>query len=549
MNNRSSCPRLDSASRNGRSQQRRNDPTTSNDSEKKASLFSRGFLRLLRHIRKPSWLIVFQLLFSEATLPGLKDVFGFSPPLARLMFATVFLYLVHTTVTDISQLVISYLAYNTSLQVKIEEPKDGPMSMPAVTICNQNPLLLSKLCLPANRNYIETETNKTCNQPNCETFISVFYERLCLRGDAERDKLRLLFGSSKGQLAAEKASALMGFEKGREVLTELSYPEIASTVNACFFNGVDCRSLITKSLHPFYGVCFCVYCKSQVEVTTFETPTNGLMLNLKVNEDEYLPMIPNAGHLLMIHNKDEQISVSEDSIPVYPLATTYIGLQREQLIRLPAPSNYPCTESYPAEVAVHLTSEDKQKYSKLLCQDMCTQMAIYRECRCIDFKYRLPQNLAATECSYVLGQPTGKNARHNDTLRCARETARRVEKATFRCGCLPPCQVDFYHKVISALFWHPDVQRESLGVERLCNSTVYVYMQSNKITVRRKVMQISPKDLLNSIAGTMGIYLGYSYLFAFYIIDILVRGVAEIVCWHIFKAKQLARYEDARLQA
>lgn len=64
-----------------------------------------------------------------------------------------------------------------------------------------------------------------------------------------------------------------------------------------------------------------------------------------------------------------------------------------------------------------------------------------------------------------------------------------------------------------------------------------------------QVMQISPKDLLNSIAGTMGIYLGYSYLFAFYIIDILVRGVAEIVCWHIFKAKQLARYEDARLQA
>lgn len=62
-----------------------------------------------------------------------------------------------------------------------------------------------------------------------------------------------------------------------------------------------------------------------------------------------------------------------------------------------------------------------------------------------------------------------------------------VEKATFRCGCLPPCQVDFYHKVTSALFWHPDVQRESLGVERLCNSTVYVYMQSNKITVRRKV--------------------------------------------------------------
>lgn len=60
---------------------------------------------------------MFQLLFAEATLPGLRNVFGFSPPLPRLIFAAVFVYLVHTTVKDITEHVTKYLSYHTTLQV------------------------------------------------------------------------------------------------------------------------------------------------------------------------------------------------------------------------------------------------------------------------------------------------------------------------------------------------------------------------------------------------------------------------------------------------
>lgn len=69
------------------------------------------------NFKKPSWVIVFQLLFAEATLPGLRNVFGFSPPIPRLLFAIVFIYLVYETVADIEDLVQHYLEYNTTLQV------------------------------------------------------------------------------------------------------------------------------------------------------------------------------------------------------------------------------------------------------------------------------------------------------------------------------------------------------------------------------------------------------------------------------------------------
>lgn len=54
-------------------------------------------------------------------------------------------------------------------------------------------------------------------------------------------------------------------------------------------------------------------------------------------------------------------------------------------------------------------------------------MAIYRTCNCIDFKYRLPDNVAATECSYVLGRRMPHESPYKDTMECARDVADRVK--------------------------------------------------------------------------------------------------------------------------
>lgn len=201
---------------------------------------------------------------------------------------------------------------------------------------------------------------------------------------------------------------------------------------------------------------------------------------------------------------------------------------------------------------------------------LCTQMAVYKACNCLDFKFLRPVGIATIECSYVI--PSGAQ---NSSLTCALDVIRRVENIPNRCGCFRSCVEEVYRKTNSALFWHPKLQK---NFGNSSTSTVFVYMRSNKITIRQKVSDENPvnllelidggcsvldrekhwrrprtaseplfapqvlqttwKDLLNSIAGTMGLYLGYSYLFAFYIVDILVRGIAEIASWAHYKRRQ-----------
>ncbi|XP_028969129.1 uncharacterized protein LOC114828614 [Galendromus occidentalis] len=501
----------------------------------------------LFEFRKPTWVIVFQLLFAEATLPGLRNVFGFGPPIPRLLFAVAFVYLVFETVADVEEHVENYLEYNTTLQVTIEEPRSAYMMMPEVTVCNKNPIYTSSFCKAENRHRIETETNKTCKTSNCETFISLYYQNLCSGEDSERERYRIVFGTrnnDEGRKANkyfyEWHGNLMSFEKGRELLSLLSYPDPGSLISMCLFNNKDCFSKFRKNLQPSYGMCYSLFAEGEEPVVQFETHLNGLMLNLNVLEYEYLPMLTTVGHVIMIHSPEEKINAAEDAVFVHPRATTYIGLQKEQVVRLPPPSRDPCTETYPPELLQYLEPELKKVYTTLVCRELCTQIAVLEACKCIDFRFIRPANVASVECSYVI-----PSQGQESSLTCAIEVTKNIEKNPLRCGCYSACVEDQYIKTNSALFWHPRLQKD---VGNASTSTVYVYMHSNKIHVRRKVMQTSWKDLLNSIAGTMGLYLGYSYLFAFYIVDILIRGILEIVSWKIFKRNQNRRKYDEKIR-
>lgn len=56
---------------------------------------------------------------------------------------------------------------------------------------------------------------------------------------------------------------------------------------------------------------------------------------------------------------------------------------------------------------------------------------------------------------------------------------------------------------------------------------VYVYMQSNLLNNRTKVPKINPREFVSGIGSIMGMYLGYSFLFCFNILDVLGRGAVD----------------------
>lgn len=67
---------------------------------------------------------------------------------------------------------------------------------------------------------------------------------------------------------------------------------------------------------------------------------------------------------------------------------------------------------------------------------------------------------------------------------------------------------------------------------------VYVYMQSNLINNRTKVGKMNSREFVSGIGSIMGMYLGYSFLFCWNILDVLGRAAMET--YHAYK-RQKAR--------
>ena len=78
-------------------------------------------------------------------------------------------------------------------------------------------------------------------------------------------------------------------------------------------------------------MCFCYFCNNTRNATevyrqgNFDGPQNGLLLVLKVVEENYLPFIVEAGFMVAVHDQGVEVDFTKDGVFVQPLATTYIG--------------------------------------------------------------------------------------------------------------------------------------------------------------------------------------------------------------------------------
>lgn len=79
------------------------------------------------------------------------------------------------------------------------------------------------------------------------------------------------------------------------------------------------------------GRCFCYFCTVTSNESgifrqkDFDGPSNGLLLVLKVREENYLPFIVEAGFIVAIHDQGVEVDFTKDGVFAQPLATTYIG--------------------------------------------------------------------------------------------------------------------------------------------------------------------------------------------------------------------------------
>ena len=136
--------------------------------------------------------------------------------------------------------------------------------------------------------------------------------------------------------------------------------------------------------------------KKPVE-TSLAGVDHGLELVLNLETNEYLPGSSQTGALVMIHTAEDFGTTVGEAIFVAPERTTYIGMKKIKITRLPDPYPEHCIDSWPIEMTS--VNTDQGSYSQQVCLKICLQQTIEKNCKCQSAT--LPQlNLNSTDLRF-----------------------------------------------------------------------------------------------------------------------------------------------------
>ncbi|OQR66916.1 amiloride-sensitive sodium channel subunit alpha-like [Tropilaelaps mercedesae] len=531
----------------------------------------------------PRWLsdqvTALRLSFMDSSLPGLKVICGFGNPMRRTAWLIVFLALFGLTINDIVNLAIEYYKYPDSLNIKYEEPEGGrKMPMPAVTVCNLNPYKWTRFCenidklLNVSESLVSTNTTKNMQK------MKLLY---CNEATMKAEERTPVWNLTKEYMElmqhfTDWSGVLQRNLETKELMENISHThndmvELATFDNdfllPCNNNDIDlanitddiqrsvCQHNRKKSpkpdakMYPRYGTCQCYFCKhtkNHDDVTrmeSFDGPQNGLMLVLKVEDMSYLPFIVEAGFLIAIHDQGVEVDFTKDGVFIQPLTTTFIGVGRRALRRLPEPYKNPCRHDWPPFLKNKVEAENK--YTAFECRDMCHQYMIFHRLKCTSLKYpmmRIENKSAPHGYSDLRLRACGPDQETE-----IRKIEQMIRKKTIDCQCNNVCDEIGFDKTTSSLLWHPKIQLDTLSNPNESSmAQVYVYMKSNLINNRTKVGKMNSREFVSGIGSIMGMYLGYSFLFCWSILDVL--GRAAVNTYHAYRRDKATRQRDGKAQ-
>ena len=282
---------------------------------------------------------------------------------------------------------------------------------------------------------------------------------------------------------------------------------------------------------PTEGNCFTFKSqnlrKTNLERIKDETSIAGvnygleLVLNLEISE--YLIGTAQIGAIVMIQHPDEIGNSASEAIFVAPKQSTYIGMKMVNISRLPKPFPEECIDHWPAGLVGRLTQN--ASYSQQACLKICLQRTIHTRCQCQSAQ--LPQlelNSTLKIC----------DTRRKVTRNCVEEVMFQAEEKVSTCKCPPRCQVINYDKTVSMTKWPTredrvtfDRGKVDMNFQNLAKVTVY--FQTMTCQEVRQEKAYTTAKLFSSLGGILGMYVGFSFLSLFEILEIFGRRFWYIV--------------------
>lgn len=444
----------------------------------------------------------YRLLFDESGLPGLRFVLGFHLNPRRLAWLVLYATLFLLTMRDTHRLLAEYYAYEDRVNQDIMETKQ--VQFPAVTICNMNPWRKSMVCSE-------------------ESFVSksakALIDELC------NSVPRNVTMSEEDLVTTHKLKTWISAEQRRNLSrAERLGHQIEDMIIECQVPDGDClnKRLLELRLVPRYGNCYCLGCNSSRfswPSMQMSDPDQGLRMSLNMEPEEFLPLTVDAGFYVMVNQAGVQEEVFDNAVYVPPGATTYIGVVKSTSKNLEPPYKNPCQNDWPEELKKYVVPG--VVYTKRACDEYCYQVHIFETCGCRSYNH-----IRVLE-PRVMESPVCPDMLKGD---CERAVEAQILQKLITCKCLTACEIHYYDTSPSSLAWashlvKPEyiLQEESPDRKKI-HARIQIYMKTTKVLFRRKEPKSTVASLFRSIGGLMGVYLGYSSLHIFHVLDVLVDG-------------------------
>ncbi|ESO09376.1 hypothetical protein HELRODRAFT_168357 [Helobdella robusta] len=423
---------------------------------------------------------------------------------------------------------VKFLKYGVDVKFSVEQA--NPMTFPAVTVCNNNPIKKSSVAGIQRLNNSIISYNNDIESLICSNNISYLSKQPV---NAPNSSKCIVSSGSSEDGKQEKIDFKM-----RKIVQEIYY-EMRSTdiyskghiiddlVVDCRFSGKYCFGDFTTMYNIRYGNCYTFNAAEEgkpLKTINYPGPNNGLSIIFNVEQDEYIGEVTQyAGLRVVVHDPKKMPFPDDEGILVPPNALTHIGVQLETVSRLNESYGKCNSNDNPIKTNYQLT------YNKSYCQKGCEYTCLGKEvidrCKCKAVKYAV---FPANEDPIRTCQSQNKSDEE-----CMAEVTQSSENGSSQCNndCPKPCQENIYVISISTSMWpsenykatlmkilekHHDIfPRELNDSDYFIDSNygrLVVYYSTLAYTQTSETPSYELKQFLSDIGGILGLYIGFSVL-------------------------------------
>ena len=357
----------------------------------------------------------------------------------------------------------------TATTISLE--RESELDFPAVTLCSFSNLNTTRLL--------------NFDEKLVDNFTTIF----------NAARLQTVSGLERCEAVGRQLANETGVDIGWGELLLRASNLASSIITSCTFSGTPCSAADFEPISTTAGICYTFNGKQPRRSVDGTGVRRGLQLKLLNDKNQTFTSFDSTGYRVIIHNPDEPPRPFANGIAIALGSTVFVGMKEVRTIDQTTYGAISCHEGNGAYQGNLIFPNDPAfPYSRSICETDCLYTDIAEKCDCVERQF-----YSTTEKF---------NATKNCTLADICCEFQEFYFVNNHCDCLLSCNfVDRTFTVSNA------GQDEGAAA-------INIYYESLVVEARTTVDAYTPTNLIVSIGGNSGLFLGFTML-----------TVAELLMW------------------